>query len=130
MLPSPLPRVIAQRLDQAKGVGGRAGEAVVPRHALGEGGDQALAVDAQAEAGLNGVDEVGDVERGGTLCEYVESHVDMGHTFFALLRSAGSAQQGRGFALELSDGGELGFKCLLKNGEEGLAATGLREFRV
>jgi hypothetical protein len=62
---------------ERKGVLIRAQEAVVAGDLLGEGRNEAFAIDGDAELGLDAVEDEGDVEGSARLLEYVISHIDL-----------------------------------------------------
>jgi hypothetical protein len=82
---------------------------------LGEGRDEAFAIDGDAEGGVDTVEELGDVEGGAGLFEYVISHVNLRQTFSAR-RLGGS----RVSLAEAADGAELSVERGFKYGQNGI----------
>jgi hypothetical protein len=56
-------------------------EAIAAGDLLGEGRDEALAIDLQTELGVDAVQDFGDMERGAGFLEYVVGHVHLRQTF-------------------------------------------------
>jgi hypothetical protein len=67
---------------------------------LGEGRDEAIAIDGDAKGGLNASEQFGDMQRGASLLEYVIGHVNLRPTFswaecggrFAMAKAADGAE--------------------------------------
>jgi hypothetical protein len=98
---------------QGEGVFAGAAETVAAGDLFGEGRDQAVAVDGEAELGVDAGEQVGDVQGGAGLLEYVESHVNLGQTFLA--RRTGG---GCGSVAEAADGAQLGVEGGFKSGKD------------
>jgi hypothetical protein len=82
---------------------------------LGEGRDEALAIDGDTEGSVDAVEELGDVEGGAGLFKYVKCHVHLRQTF-AVSRRRG----GRIALAEAADGAQLSFERSFKYGENGI----------
>src|SRR5674476_1596385 len=67
--------------SQAEGVLLGAEEAVLAGDFLGEGRDEAFAIDGDAKGGLNACEQFGDMQRRASFLEYVIGHVHLRPTF-------------------------------------------------
>jgi hypothetical protein len=82
---------------------------------LGEGRDEAFAIDGDAEGGVDPVEELGDVEGGAGLFEYVIGHVNLRQTF------SGRRFGGRRVSLaEAADSTELSVERGFEYGQNGI----------
>src|SRR5258708_962162 len=97
---------------QAEGILLGAQETVMSGDFLGEGRDEALAVDGDAKGGVDAVQQHGDVERGAGIFKYVMGHVNLGQTFLA-----SGSRLGFVFLAEPSDGAQLGFESGFEYGQ-------------
>jgi hypothetical protein len=81
---------------------------------LGEGRDEAFAIDGDAKGGVDALQKLRDVEWGASLFKYVIGHVNLGQTFL------GSGLRCWGVRLaEAANGAKLGLQRGFKNGENG-----------
>src|ERR1700676_3634659 len=80
---SPRTRRVRSSGLRAKGEGILVGaqESVVACDLLGEGRDEAFAIDGDAKGGVDAVEELGYVQRGAGLFKYVKGHIDLRQTF-------------------------------------------------
>ena len=99
---------------QSEGILLGAQETVMSGDFLGEGRDEAFAVDGDAKGGVDAVQQHGDVERGGGFFKYVIGHVNLGQTFLA-----SGTRRSFVYLAEPSDSAQLGFERGFKYGENG-----------
>jgi len=65
---------------EGEGIFSGAAEAIAAGDLLGQGADEALAIDRDGEGGMDAGEEVGDVEGGAGLLEYVIRYIDLRQT--------------------------------------------------
>ena len=96
---------------QSKGIFPGAPETVLAGDLFGEGRDEAFAIDGDAKGSVDAVQQLGDMEGGSRLLEYVISHINLRQTFSAAGRRC------RGVALaEAANGAQLGIEGGFKYG--------------